>query len=112
MAILRVGLDVGDLDNGPVLDCAADRVDATRRQRKTFFIRDGALRAQPVVGHEVDKFAVEPEERFKRFPPEFAVKGMFFSRVIGLGPRYAEAIRPKLSSICALIWLAHETWLS
>ena len=62
-AILRVGLDVRNLGKGQVLDGAADRGLATRRQRKVSFVRDRALGAQPVVGHEVDAFAVELENR-------------------------------------------------
>ena len=62
-AILRVGLDVRDLGDGPVQDGAADRGLATRRQRKASFVRDGALGAQPVVGDEADELAVEPENR-------------------------------------------------
>ena len=41
-------------------------------------------------------FALDAEERFKRFPSSFTLKGMFFSRVIGLGPRFAQAVTPRL----------------
>lgn len=41
-------------------------------------------------------FAVDVEARHARFPPDFMLKGMFFSRICELGPRFAEAVKPKL----------------
>ncbi|GAC1362092.1 MAG: hypothetical protein NVSMB47_14250 [Polyangiales bacterium] len=41
-------------------------------------------------------FVVDVEQRFAKFPPSFTLKGMFFSRLIGLGARFADAVRPKL----------------
>jgi uncharacterized protein (TIGR02265 family) len=41
-------------------------------------------------------FAVDAEARFARFPRHYTLKGMFFTRVIGLGARFFDAVRPKL----------------
>jgi uncharacterized protein (TIGR02265 family) len=40
--------------------------------------------------------AVDPEERFARFPPGFTLKGMFFSRLVEIGGRHAATVQGKL----------------
>ena len=69
--------------------------------------RDGTRISSPLIPQRVTgtriitslaplSFVVDVEQRFAKFPPDFTVKGMFFTRLLGLGARFVEPVKPKL----------------